>query len=89
MFARVTLLIEERKDAIVVPETALMPVGRDHFVFRVVDGKAVQTKVRIGQRRQGQVEIIDGLARDSIIVTEGTVKVRDGAAVRTVAPKES
>jgi len=89
MFARVTLLIEERQDAIIVPETALVPVGRDHFVFRVVDGKALQTKVKIGQRRQGQVEIIDGLSRDGIIVTEGTVKVRDGAAVRPVAPKES
>jgi len=89
MFARVTLLIEERREAIVVPETALVPIGHDHFVFRVVDGKALQTKVRIGQRRQGQVEIIDGLAHDSVIVTEGTVKVRDGAAVRTIAPKET
>jgi membrane fusion protein, multidrug efflux system len=87
MFARVTLLIEEREQAIVVPETALVPVGRDQFIFRVVDNKAVLTKVRVGQRRQGQVEIVEGLAHDAVIVTEGVVKLRDGTAVRTVAPR--
>jgi membrane fusion protein (multidrug efflux system) len=89
MFARVTLLVEERQEAIVVPETALVPVGQDQFIFRVVDGKALLTKVRIGQRRRGQVEVTEGLARDAVIVTEGAVKLRDGAAVRTAAPRAS
>lgn len=89
MFARVTLLIDERMEAIVVPETALVPVGQDQFIYRVVDGKAMLTKVKIGQRRRGQVEIVEGLAHDAVIVIEGAVKLRDGAAVRTVAPKDS
>jgi membrane fusion protein, multidrug efflux system len=84
MFARVTLLVDERNDAIMVPETALMPVGQDHFVFRVINDKAVMTKVKVGQRRQGRVEIVDGLAKDATIVIEGAVKLRDGAAVRAV-----
>lgn len=87
MFARVTLLVDERQQAIVVPETALVPVGQNQFIYRVVDGKAVLTKIRIGQRRQGQVEVVEGLEPDSVIVTEGAVKLRDGSAVRTVAPK--
>lgn len=86
MFARVTLLVDEREQAIVVPETALVPVGEDQFVYCIVDGKAVMTKVRTGQRRQGQVEIVEGLAPESVVVTEGTVKLRDGLAVRTVSP---
>jgi len=87
MFARVTLVVDQRDQAIVVPETALVPVGQDQFIYRVVDGKAVLTKVKVGQRRRGQVEIVDGLDREAVIVTEGTVKLRDGSAVRTVAPK--
>jgi membrane fusion protein, multidrug efflux system len=87
MFARVTLMVDEREQAIVVPETALVPVGQDQFVYRVLDGKAVLTKIRVGQRRRGQVEIVEGLEPDSVIVTEGTVKLRDGSAVRTVAAK--
>jgi len=87
MFARVALLIDEREDAIVVPESALVPVGQDHFVFRVVEGKALLTKVSIGQRRKGQVEIVDGLEKDSVVVVEGALKLRDGAAVRSAAAK--
>jgi membrane fusion protein (multidrug efflux system) len=89
MFARVTLLVEERDQAIVVPETALVPIAGEQFVYRVVDGKAALTKVKIGQRRRGQVEILDGLERDAVIVTEGAVKLRDGTAVRTVPPKQA
>ena len=87
MFARVALLIDEREEAVVVPESALIPVGQDHFIFRVVDDKAVMTKVKVGQRRKGQVEIVDGLEKDAVIVVEGALKLRDGAAVRTMAAK--
>jgi membrane fusion protein, multidrug efflux system len=87
MFARVTLLVDERAQAIVVPETALVPVGQNQFIYRVVDGKALLTKVKIGQRRQGQVEIVEGLEAEAVIVTEGAVKLRDGSTVRTVAAK--
>jgi len=89
MFARVTLLLDERKEAIVVPETALVPVGQDQFIYRVVDGKALLTRIKIGLRRRGQVEVVEGLERDAVIVTEGSVKLRDGALVRVVAPKAS
>ncbi len=89
MFARVTLVFEERQEAILVPETALVPINDDKFVFRVVGDKAVLTKVEIGQRQQGQVEIVDGLGPDAIIVTEGAVKLRDGVTVRTVSRKET
>lgn len=88
MFARVTLLVEERQQAIVVPETALVPIGGEQFVYRVVDGKAVMTKVKIGQRRRGQVEIMEGLERDAVIVTDGVVKLRNGTPVSSTAPKQ-
>ncbi|MBX3453960.1 efflux RND transporter periplasmic adaptor subunit [Ferrovibrio sp.] len=82
MFARVTLIVEERNNAILVPETALVPSGRDIYAFRVADGRAVQTKLRIGLRRDGQVEILEGLDRDDKIVTEGVQKLRNGQYVR-------
>jgi membrane fusion protein (multidrug efflux system) len=53
MFARVRLFTREAKDALVVPETALVPAGDEQYVYRVVDGKALRTKVDIGQRRDG------------------------------------
>jgi len=81
MFARVKLLTREALDAIVLPEQALVPQGEDQYVFRVVDGKAVRTKVEVGQRRDSRVEILKGVAAGDMIVTAGQLKIRDGTPV--------
>ena len=81
MFARVRLITEERQDAIVVPEQALVPFGSEQYVFKVVDGKAQRVRVEIGQRGDGRVEIRQGLAPDDVVIVAGQLKVRDGVAV--------
>ena len=82
MFARVKLITKDDKEALIVPEQALVPQGDEQFVFRVVDGKALRTKVDVGQRRDGKVEVVRGITRDDVIVTAGQLKLRDGTAVR-------
>ncbi|WP_161958648.1 efflux RND transporter periplasmic adaptor subunit [Ferruginivarius sediminum] len=84
LFVRVRLQLERRENAILIPEQALVPRGEDRFVFKVVDGKAAQTKVEIGQRRFGHAEILSGLERGDIVVTAGQLKIRDGAPVQPV-----
>jgi membrane fusion protein (multidrug efflux system) len=84
MFVRVQLLLDERKNAMMVPEESLVPVGDEQFVFRVTDGKAERLKVRTGLRRGGRVEIREGLAPGDTVVTAGQIKLRDGVAVRAV-----
>jgi membrane fusion protein (multidrug efflux system) len=68
-------------DALLIPEQALVPEGGQMFVFVVRDGVAEKRKVQIGQRRVGDVQVVDGLAGGDLVVTEGTQKLRDGAAV--------
>jgi membrane fusion protein (multidrug efflux system) len=72
-------------DALMIPEQALVPEGGETFVFVVNEGVAEKRKVQIGQRRVGQVQIVEGLASGEIVVTEGTQKLRDGAAVAVEA----
>ena len=86
MFARVRLFTSEARDSALVPEESLFPVGDDKYVYKVIDGKAIRQKVEIGQRRDGKVEIVSGLAATDVIVTAGHLKIRDGAAVRVAEP---
>jgi membrane fusion protein (multidrug efflux system) len=83
MFVRVRLLFGDRKNVLMVPEQAIVP-GAQPTVFKVVEGKAAVTKVKLGIRRAAQVEVIDGLAADDVIVTAGQLKLRDGAPVRAI-----
>jgi len=81
MFVRVALTLSTRANAITVPEQALWPQGTDNFVFRVVDGNVALTKVELGKRGPGTVEIVRGLSAGDMVVTEGQIKLRDGAPV--------
>ena len=81
MFARVKLLTKDDRDALVLPEQALVPQGEEQFVFRVIDGKAARTKVEVGQRRDGRVEVVKGVTPGDTIVTAGQLKLRDGTPV--------
>ncbi len=84
MFVRVAITLSTRPNAVVIPEQAIWPQGKDSFVFRVVDGKAALTKVDIGNRAPGTVEILKGLAANDIVVTDGQIKLKDGAPVSVI-----
>jgi membrane fusion protein (multidrug efflux system) len=86
MFARVNVLLETRSDAILVPEQAIWPQGRDPFVYKVVDGAAKLTKVELGVRHPGEVEVLKGLSATDMVVTDGQMKLKDGAPVTVLAP---
>ena len=68
-------------DALLVPEQALVPEGGEMFVFVVKEGAVEKRRIRIGERRVGDVQVVEGLASGDMVVTEGTQKLRDGAAV--------
>ncbi|MDX2220901.1 MAG: efflux RND transporter periplasmic adaptor subunit [Burkholderiales bacterium] len=89
MFARVRLLVGGVQESLAVPEQALVPVGDDLYVFKVVDGKAQRTKIDIGQRRDALVEIVKGLSKSDVVVTAGLQKIRDGANVKVTLLPDS
>jgi membrane fusion protein (multidrug efflux system) len=84
MFLNVEI-VRDQRNALVVPEEALVPEQNRQFVFVVVDDRAQKREVRIGARSPGSVEVLSGLALGERVVVEGTVKVREGGAVRDLA----
>jgi len=82
MFARVTLLVDRRNSAVVVPESAIVQRGDGQFVYRVRDGKAVLTKVDLGLRQTGRIEVVAGLEEGDVVVTAGQIKLRPGVQVK-------
>lgn len=81
MLMQVQLSRPERQ-ALVLPEIALVQVGRDTFVFRVkADGSVEQPKVEVGTRSSGKAEVVSGLQAGDRIVIDGTGKLRPGSKV--------
>jgi membrane fusion protein (multidrug efflux system) len=87
MFVIVTVMLQQFKNAIVVPEEALVPKGKEQFVYRVIDKKAKLTKVTVGLRLNGKAHIVQGLTPQDVVVTAGQLKIQDGAAVNVIEAK--
>jgi len=80
MFMTVNL-VAENEPVLTVPEAALVPEQGSTYVFAVVDSRVEQRKVTTGRRKPGVVEITSGVQEGDRVIVDGTLKVRDGAAV--------
>jgi membrane fusion protein (multidrug efflux system) len=81
LFARVTVVVDKRDNALVVPETAVVPDGIGKTVFIVENGKAKRMPVELGKRLPGKVEVVKGLKAGMQIVTAGQMRLREGSPV--------
>jgi len=90
MFARVRLVLQVVDEAVTVPLQALgmTPAGAP-VVYVVVDGKAVQRKLKTGIEQAGRVEVISGLEAGAKVVVAGLEKLKDGVEVRVPEPGKS
>lgn len=82
MFLQV--IVEKRVvNALVIPETALVPVDDKQFVYVInADSKAEQREVVIGERKPGLIQIVQGLNQGERVVVEGTLRLQDGSDVK-------
>jgi membrane fusion protein (multidrug efflux system) len=85
LFSRVTLRGETRGPVVLVPESAIVPRAGETFVYVVRDGRAIETKVRLGRRLAGEVEVIDGLEPNETVVVAGQIRLKDAALVEIVS----
>ena len=85
LFARVQLELADTQ-ALVVPESALVPSGDAQYVFRVEEGVVRRVRVEIGMRSGVNVEILQGVEEGDQVIVSGLQKVRDGTEVEILAP---
>jgi len=79
-------MFRPERQALVIPEIAVVQVGRDSFVYRVKPDHVVErVDVVSGARRSGVVEIREGLKAGERIVVDGTGKLRPGLKVEDSA----
>ena len=91
MFARVTSVFGERDNAKVIPEEAIVPLGGKAYVIRLKPGATSEARVservevKLGIRRPGKVEILDGLDAGDTVIIAGQQRIqRDGTEVKVL-----
>ena len=73
------------RNGLSAPDTSTIVEGENIFIYKVDEkNKVMKTKVTIGDRYLGFVEILDGLNNGDKIVAEGTKKVRPNLTIRPI-----
>jgi len=86
-------ILSNKREAVTIPEEALMPLGNGNSVF-VIDESQTPTvvtsrSVEIGTRRTGEVEIVSGLNSGEKVVTRGDMTLIEGSPVTVMALADS
>lgn len=81
LFARVTIVVDRRENAMLIPESAVVPDGVGKIVYVVENGKAKRVAVVLGKRLPGKVEIVKGLTPQMMVVSSGQMRLREGSTV--------
>jgi multidrug efflux system membrane fusion protein len=90
-FVDVRLILSEKKDALLIPNEALMVGQNGHYVYIVKpDSTIVAKNVKVGQRYDDTYTSIEsGITAKDRIVTEGQLNLYPGMKVEIKNPQES
>lgn len=71
-----------KRNAIIVPQTAVFAIQDKSFVYRLIHGKALITPVSIQDMKDGKSYLIkSGLNVDDVIIIDGVNNIKDGMSV--------
>lgn len=79
----VVLNIGTKEDVLTIPGIAIETTHDAHYVYKVVNGIAVQSGIKIGAKDdEGNVEIIAGLQEGDVVITSDHHRLYDGQSVK-------
>jgi len=76
------ITVAERPASLVVPELAVVRRPAGEVVYEIKADRAVARPVSLGIRREGWVEVLDGLEEGAVVALDGAGFLTDGAPVR-------
>ncbi len=81
-YVEIDIVLEELRDAIMIPSEALVPdlEGEKVFVYR--NGKAVPLIVQTGIRTESEVQIVSELSKGDTLIASGIIQLRPNAPVK-------
>jgi len=69
------------RNALIVPEMAVVSRPAGNVVYLVEGKKAKEQKVTLGIERFGEIEILSGLKKSQTVVSDGAASLSDGANI--------
>ena len=81
LFVHLGLSLGAKENVVLVPETAIVERLSGSYVFIVEKDKSFERPVKLGERRDGKVEVVSGIDAGQHVVVSGQKLIRDNMVV--------
>jgi RND family efflux transporter MFP subunit len=85
MFARMTIVIGQKENATIVPDSALIRQYDNVYVFVAAAGKAHRRQLKLGLSQSQYYEVLEGLSPGEMVITHGQRQLEDGQEIEVVS----
>lgn len=82
VFAKVSIVLGQNEDAILIPTIVVQPLGRKKLVYLYRGGKSIPADITTGVRDSSKVQVLTGLNVGDTVITTGLLFLRPGADVK-------
>lgn len=82
LFVNVTHFLQNQNNALLIPVNSLMSTIDGQQVYKMINDKVSAQPIKIGQRYQDSIQVLEGLKLTDRVVIAGQEKLREGASVK-------
>ncbi len=86
-FAKVDIILDNIRDALVIPSEAIIPQMNGEKIFVCRDGKARSQLIQTGIRTEREVQVTNGINPGDTVITTGILQLREDVNVKIRLPK--
>lgn len=88
MFANITLLVDPRENAVVIPSEAIVRSGpREQVFVQTEPGKFIPREVKLGISADGETQILSGVEAGELVVTSSQFLIDSESKLREATAK--
>ena len=81
-FAKVKIVLGKNENAIMIPNSVIVPQGRKKLVYLYKGGKSMQADITTGVRDSANIQVLSGLNVGDTVITSGLLFLKPGGDVK-------
>lgn len=78
----VEFILQQASDVLQVPASALFRMGEGWAVYRLEDGRARRTSVKLGRRSAVAAQVLEGLQAGQTVIVQPDDRIQDGTRIK-------
>lgn len=81
-FARIKIILGKNEEALMVPNSSIVPQARKKLIYLFKSNKAVSTEITTGVRDSTNIQVLTGLNKGDTVITTGLLFLKPNSDVK-------